>query len=174
LDATFDDDGVVLIPGAGASAVAIQPNGLILAGGYVTNDFGLFRFNANGSLDGAFGTGGRVQTPFSPGSDSANALALANDGKIVLAGAAFLNSSFVFAVARFQGDAATAPSPTLSIVPGAPGQVAISWTPPTPGFTLQSTDSLAPTNWVNAPSGPTNPATLPATLPARFYRLFKP
>jgi hypothetical protein len=47
-------------------------------------------------------------------------------------------------------------------------------TPPTPGFTLQSTDSLSPTNWLNAPSGTNNPATVPATLPARFYRLFKP
>ena len=46
--------------------------------------------------------------------------------------------------------------------------------PTTPGFVLQSTDGLAPTNWVNAPSGTSNPATVPATLPARFYRLFKP
>ena len=30
------------------------------------------------------------------------------------------------------------------------------------------------TNWVNAPSGTNHPATVPATLPARFYRLLKP
>jgi hypothetical protein len=42
------------------------------------------------------------------------------------------------------------------------------------GFTRQSADSLAPTNWLNAPSGPTNPVTVPATLLAKFYRLFKP
>jgi len=47
------------------------------------------------------------------------------------------------------------------------------WTPSTPGYTLQSTDSLSPTNWVNAPSGTNNPATVPATLPAGFYRLIK-
>jgi hypothetical protein len=50
----------------------------------------------------------------------------------------------------------------------------LSLTPPTPGLVLQSTDSLSPTNWVNAPSGTNNPATVPASLPARFYRLFKP
>ena len=65
-------------------------------------------------------------------------------------------------------------APTLQITNAAPGFATIWWTPPTPGFTLQSTDSLSPTNWVNAPTGPTNPATVPVTLPAKFYRLFKP
>ena len=41
-------------------------------------------------------------------------------------------------------------------------------------ITLQFTASLSPTNWVNAPSGTDNPATVPVTLPIRFYRLFKP
>jgi len=39
---------------------------------------------------------------------------------------------------------------------------------------LQETLSLAPTNWVNAPSGATNPIVVPATGPTKFYRLFKP
>ena len=64
--------------------------------------------------------------------------------------------------------------PTLHITNAAPGFATIWWTPPTPGFTLQSTESLSPTNWVNAPSGMNNPANVPATLPARFYRLAKP
>ena len=63
---------------------------------------------------------------------------------------------------------------TLTMVPAAPVNATIWWTPPTPGFTLQSTDSLSPTNWINAPSGTNNPATVPATLPARFYRLVNP
>jgi hypothetical protein len=69
-----------------------------------------------------------------------------------------------------------APSaPTLHITNAAPGFATISWTPTnTPSFTLQSTDSLSPTNWVNAPSGTNNPATVLAPPPARFYRLFKP
>ena len=67
----------------------------------------------------------------------------------------------------------TTNAPTLAIIPAAPGWATISWTPPTPGFVLQETVSLAPSHWTNSPSGPTNPATVPATLPARFYRLLK-
>ena len=32
----------------------------------------------------------------------------------------------------------------------------------------------APTNWTNSPSGATNPIVVPATVPAKFYRLRKP
>ena len=65
-------------------------------------------------------------------------------------------------------------APTLTIVPATPGNATISWTPNTPGFVLQQTLSLSPTNWVNSPSGATNPIVVPATLPTTFYRLFKP
>jgi hypothetical protein len=65
-------------------------------------------------------------------------------------------------------------APALYITNATPGFATIWWMPPTPGFTLQSTDSLSPTNWVNALSGTNNPATVPATLPTKFYRLFKP
>jgi hypothetical protein len=65
-------------------------------------------------------------------------------------------------------------APMLHITNAAPGFATLWWDPPTPGFTLQSTDSLAPTNWVNAPTGTNNPASVPAALPARFYRLLKP
>jgi len=65
-------------------------------------------------------------------------------------------------------------APALTIVPAAPGQATVSWTPNTPGFVLQETLSLSPTNWFNSVSGATNPIVVPATLPAKFYRLFKP
>jgi hypothetical protein len=65
-------------------------------------------------------------------------------------------------------------APTLIIVPATPGNAMISWTPATPGFVLQETWSLSPTNWTNSPSGVTNPIVVPATLPTKFYRLFKP
>ena len=65
-------------------------------------------------------------------------------------------------------------APTLAIAPAAPGQATISWTPTTPGFVLQETWVLSPANWTNSPSGATNPIIVPATLPAKFYRLFKP
>jgi len=62
-------------------------------------------------------------------------------------------------------------APTLVIVPAAPGSATISWTPATPGFALQENLNLATTNWVNSPSGTTNPIVVPATAPAKFYRL---
>ena len=65
-------------------------------------------------------------------------------------------------------------APTLTIAPATPGNATISWTPAPPGFVLQVTWSLSPANWTNSPSGPTNPIVVPATLPTRFYRLFKP
>ncbi len=67
----------------------------------------------------------------------------------------------------------TTNAPTLTIVPAGAGQATISWTPNTPGFVLQETLSLSPTNWVNSASGATNPTTVPATLPTKFYQLFK-
>jgi hypothetical protein len=65
-------------------------------------------------------------------------------------------------------------APILAIVPATPGNATLSWTPATAGFVLQETLSLSPTNWVNSPSGSTNPITVPAILPTKFYRLFKP
>lgn len=65
-------------------------------------------------------------------------------------------------------------APRLTITPAAPGQATISWTPNTPGFVLQESPSLSAADWTNTPSGPTNPTTIPATAPTRFYRLFKP
>lgn len=53
-------------------------------------------------------------------------------------------------------------------------QVTLSWTPPTPGFSLQETLTLSPVSWSNSPSGETNPITLPVTSQTRFFRLFKP
>jgi hypothetical protein len=65
-------------------------------------------------------------------------------------------------------------APTLVITLGAPGFASISWGPATPGFVLQQSDSLTNPNWSNAPSGASNPVTVPATLPSKFYRLRKP
>ncbi len=65
-------------------------------------------------------------------------------------------------------------APTLTIAPSTPGNATISWTPNTPGFVLQQTSVLSPSNWTNSPSGATNPITVSANTAARFYRLFKP
>jgi len=65
-------------------------------------------------------------------------------------------------------------APTLTVTPASPGFATLSWAPATPGFVLQETVSLVPANWTNSPSGATNPVTVPATLPTKFYRLHKP
>jgi hypothetical protein len=65
-------------------------------------------------------------------------------------------------------------TPLLTIVPFGPGQARISWAPNTPGFVLQENTDLNTANWVNSPSGASNPVTVPATLPVKSYRLRKP
>ncbi len=61
-------------------------------------------------------------------------------------------------------------APTLSIVPAAPGYATVSWTP----LVLQENLNLGTTNWVDSPSAASNPVTVPAGAPRKFYRLYKP
>jgi hypothetical protein len=65
------------------------------------------------------------------------------------------------------------PPPTLNIWPAGTNAV-ISWQPVSPGWILQENLNLASGAWSNSPTGATNPAVIPASLPAKFYRLFKP
>ena len=44
------------------------------------------RYDANGSLDTSFGTGGKVTTDFGSANDFARSVAIQSDGKIVVAG----------------------------------------------------------------------------------------
>ena len=104
LDHSFGVGGAVITDFSGASdeawAVAIQPDGKIVAAGVADGDFALARYNADGSLDSQFGIGGKITTDFG-GDDRANALALQRDGKIVAAGVA---ARLDFALARFNAD----------------------------------------------------------------------
>jgi hypothetical protein len=65
-------------------------------------------------------------------------------------------------------------APTLKIVPAAPGQATISWSPGSPGWRLQESFALTPAVWIDSPSGTNNPVTLPTTFPRKYYRLTKP
>jgi hypothetical protein len=65
------------------------------------------------------------------------------------------------------------PLPSLKIVSVSASEATISWTPATLGFVLQEASSL-PATWTNAPSGATNPVTLPVRELTKFYRLYKP
>lgn len=113
LDATFDGDGkVTTAVGAtdeGAFAIGIQTGGKIVVAGVVfngaNNDFGLARYNTNGSLDSTFGTGGIVITDMAGGNDAALALLIQADNKIVVGGVAFVtNQGNDFATARYNLD----------------------------------------------------------------------
>ncbi len=112
LDTTFSGDGKVITDFFGnpdaASAVAIQSNGKIVAAGYSNvstgnDDFGLARYNSDGTLDNNFDADGRIITDFFGNNDEANALAIQSDGKIVAAGYADhgTGSSEDFALARY-------------------------------------------------------------------------
>ena len=54
-----------------------------------------------GVLDPGFGTGGKVTTPFGSGYDTAYAIAVQRDGKLVAAGSSGNGSNYDFALARY-------------------------------------------------------------------------
>jgi len=106
LDTSFDSDGKVTTDfgfAAGARAVAIQPDGRILAAGGGRFDFVLARYHRDGSLDMGFDSDGKVTTDFGP-FDMAWDVAIQPDGRIVAAG---FSSDFVavdFGLARYNRD----------------------------------------------------------------------
>lgn len=102
LDTSFGAGGKVLTNFDGSSneslrALALQADDKLVAAGSTStfktsSDFGLARYNANGSLDTTFDLDGKVSTDFAtkggktPASDEANGLVIQPDGKIVLVG----------------------------------------------------------------------------------------
>jgi uncharacterized delta-60 repeat protein len=120
LDLTFGDGGVVITDiGAHdfAHALAIQWDGKIIIAGtsgssenWKGRDFALARYNADGSLDPTFGADGVVRTSLSAETDVAQALALQQDGKIVVGGYSgyaddpFKPGGLDLALARYDSD----------------------------------------------------------------------
>lgn len=105
LDASFNGTGIVttaLSTGSFwdvATAIAIQPDGKIVLGGYAVTanqDFALARYNQDGSLDTSFGTGGKVITPLLA-EDNINAIAIDTVGSIYAAGVTGVSQDFVLA-----------------------------------------------------------------------------
>lgn len=109
LDPTFGTGGkatTAIGTNAVALAVALQPDGRIVSGGYAIVSgvvrFALTRHLTNGNLDPAFGTGGIVTTSIGGVSDEINAIALQADGKIVVGGFSVISGVGTFAVARYE------------------------------------------------------------------------
>ncbi len=64
-------------------------------------DFGVARYNTDGSLDSSFDTDGKVITAIGSSNDYVRSVAIQSDGKIVAAGYSYNGSNFDFAVARY-------------------------------------------------------------------------
>lgn len=121
LDTNFDTDGKVTaaIGASGNSRImglALQNDGKIVAVGTNMNwvynwmtdmneavyDVALARFNSSGSLDNTFDTDGKLITDLGYTDDMATAIAIQNDGKIVVAG----SSNYRFALQRYSASGA--------------------------------------------------------------------
>lgn len=109
LDSQFGTAGIVITPIGSNSdrayGVALLRDGKIVVAGQShdgnANDFAVARYTSNGSLDGTFGTGGKVTTSIVPGHDTGRGVALQSDGRIVVVGEARPGGDFDFAVARY-------------------------------------------------------------------------
>ncbi len=100
LDPTFGTGGKVLTvigEQSDALAVTVLADGKILAAGYAltnsANDFAVAKYNSDGTLDAAFGSGGIVTTDFNNSNDAGYAMAVQTDGKIAVVGQSGANSS---------------------------------------------------------------------------------
>jgi uncharacterized delta-60 repeat protein len=136
LDTSFGAGGIVttIFPGDGsfAFALALQPDGKIIAAGtdffdfnpgdMSDTNFALARYNPDGSLDTTFGSGGTVTTDFLGAEDDAYSVLIQPDRKIVAVGSA--NSPFDyydFAAARYS------PNGTLDTTFGTGGKVRVDF-----------------------------------------------
>jgi uncharacterized delta-60 repeat protein len=118
LDPTFGGDGRVSthveVRFAGANAVALQADGKVVAAGTAssndTSSLALVRYDADGSLDPAFGGHGRITLTIGNGNCvEGNAVAIQSNGKIVVAGRSGCRNGR-FAVARFETDGTLDPT----------------------------------------------------------------
>jgi uncharacterized delta-60 repeat protein len=143
-DADGTPDGVVSMSLSDgddvANALALQKDGKIVVAGTTlagdkTTNIAVARLKADGTLDTAFGQGdsdgtpdGVVSVSLSQGNDAAQALALQNDGKIVVAGTATAqDKSTNIAVARLKSNGQLDPTFGVGTGDGTPdGVVAVS------------------------------------------------
>ena len=114
LDTTFGSGGKVTTDFGGVSAnaysIAIQRDGKVVVAGVANidggEDFALARYNLDGTPDSSFGTGGRVVTDFGTFAQGfswaeGSSVVVQADGKIVMAGDAYIDPGFDIALARY-------------------------------------------------------------------------
>ena len=117
LDTSFNGDGIVAAPFSAHSdnrafAVAIQPNGSIVIGGYsaepasTTKLFAMARFESNGLDDTTFYNGDyQMTTPIGSGDAMITGLTVQSGGQIVASGQAIAGGVDVFTLVRYNPDA---------------------------------------------------------------------
>ncbi|HEY0678586.1 MAG TPA: T9SS type A sorting domain-containing protein, partial [Chitinophagaceae bacterium] len=112
LDNSFSGDGIVVtgfgVTNCHVTALAVQPDGKIIAGGitdpYGNTDFALARYNADGTLDLTFDGDGLVTTDINI-RDWITDIALQPDGKIVASGLSYSAQNWNdFVAARYNPD----------------------------------------------------------------------
>ncbi len=113
-DTTFSEDGKLTTAIGSTSdnygqCIALQSDGKIVVAGFMVtgtfsySDFVLLRYNTDGSLDTTFNGNGRVITGISL-YDLGYSVTLQKDGKILVAGATRANSSYDFALIRYNSN----------------------------------------------------------------------
>ena len=111
LDITFGTNGVVITSIGVATSVihnlAIQLDGKIVVAGTSCDgnitEFGIARYNTDGSLDNTFNGNGKITTNFGSQAE-AFSVAIQSDGKIVAAGYMYTDSTWEFAIGRYNTD----------------------------------------------------------------------
>ena len=113
LDTSFSTDGKTTTAFGGGSdtgeSVAVQSDGKVVVGattysmGSTQLDFAVVRYNADGSLDTSFGTGGKAVVDFEGYDDTVTRVAIQSNGKILVAGSAVDSATGdeQFALARY-------------------------------------------------------------------------
>jgi uncharacterized delta-60 repeat protein len=162
LDPSFDGDGLTTvvftvapdISGA-VGQVLLQPDGRIILVGSVGQspavlNYALARLNANGSLDGSFGTGGKVLTPMTSGVAAGTDAVRQPDGRIVVLGTTGSSSEPILALARYNPDG------TLDGTFGVAGQVSLPLPTPFQGraLALQSDGRILVAGFTGGAVGP--------------------
>jgi uncharacterized delta-60 repeat protein len=113
LDQTFGNNGSVEAtfgdPSAEGNDILLQADGKIIVVGFTglgsyadNNNFALVRYNPDGTIEQAFGSGGKVVTAFLSSSVATSAV-LQSDGRFVVAGTC-KSATLEFCLARYNAD----------------------------------------------------------------------
>lgn len=112
IDSSFGSNGIVWTKYANEDhfgySIYLQDDHKILMADGITHggkrDFGILRYTADGLLDSTFGTNGKVVTAMSAGSNTAHAVSVQEDQKILLAGFLGTTPQHDFAIARYHSN----------------------------------------------------------------------